>query len=277
MTLNKQTVKNTLSVFENGLYDIFISVAIVLLAWSIFGSQFHPHTFPDIIGLINAAVELYTGQTAYLPQNHVLMTLARIALVFLIALPVGVSLGIGMGRNQYIQSYLSPYILISLAFPSIVVAYLGVIWFGLTVYLVPVFVGVVITTPYAVINMWEGTRDIDQALVEMASSFGASKRLTWRYVIIPQLAPYIFAMMRVVLSVSWKVMLVAEIFGVESGLGFVINEFLYQQRTDLIIAMTLPVMIVIILFERLLKRIESRAFAWRADTENTSDVQLGGA
>lgn len=254
-----------------------LSVVLVLAAWQLFGSTVPEHVFPDIVELGEAIWLVFSGGAEYSPWNHILLTFARIFLTLLIAMPVGMIIGIGMGLNWSFEAFFSPYILLSLAFPSIVWAYLASIWFGLTTYLVPVFVGVLITAPYVVINTWEGTKDLNQELLEMAQSYEANRLLKWRYILIPHLRPYTFAMMRIVISVGWKIMLVAEIFGTQSGLGFVINEYFFRRQNEMIIAWTVPAMIGIFVFERVLKRIEERQFEWRPDVEADTDTQMAGA
>lgn len=251
----------------------FFSVVVVVALWQIIGSSVPYYIFPNIPELYDAYVMIFTGGTVYEPMEHIPITLARIAITFLIVMPIGMAIGISMGMNGFLETYISPYVLISLAFPSIVWAFLAAIWFGITTYLVPVFVGVLICIPFVIINAWEGTKDIDQNLLEMAESFDADTLLVWRFVFIPHLTPYTFATMRIVLSVAWKIMLVAEIFGTQSGIGFIINEYFLQQRNDIIIAWTLPVMMMVFVFERVLKRLEEAQFEWRPDAG--PDAQMG--
>jgi len=252
------------------------SIVLVLLIYHIFGSFFPQYVFPNVIETIDAMELVYTGSTEYSPIEHYPITFIRILLIFLIAVPLGLAVGVGMGLSRDVESVFSPYVLISLAFPSIVWAFLGVIWFGLTTYLVPVFVGVLITAPYVAINAVSGTKDLDRDLIEMAETYDASQWFTWRYIVIPHLQPYIYSMMRIVLAVSWKVMLVAEIFGTQSGLGFMVNEYFMLRRNDMIIAWILPALLGIFVLERLLKFQEERQFSWRAQDAMDRGVAIGG-
>lgn len=250
-----------------------LSVVLVIALWHVIGSRVPYYIFPNVPELYSALYMIVTGETVYAPLDHIPITLARIGITFLIVMPIGMAIGIGMGMNDLFETYFSPYVLISLAFPSIVWAFLAAIWFGITTYLVPVFVGVLICIPFVIINAWEGSKDIDRDLLEMAQSFDASTLLVWRYIFIPHLTPYTYATMRIVLSVAWKIMLVAEIFGSQSGIGFIINEYFLDQRNDMIIAWTLPVMVLVFFIERFLKHLEESQFKWRPNTE--ADTQIG--
>jgi len=100
----------------------------------------------------------------------------------------------------------------------------------------------------------------------MAEAFDAGSSQTWRSIILPYLLPYLFATMRIVLAVAWKIMLVAEIFGSQSGVGFVVNDMFIGQRNDMIMAWALPMMFGVLVVERGLKKVEERQFAWRPET-----------
>ena len=82
------------------------------------------------------------------------------------------------------------------------------------------FVEVAILTPFCLVNISEGLRELDQDLVEMARSFTRSRRKTFFKVVVPLLMPYVIAALRIAYGVGWKIALVAELFGTESGLGF---------------------------------------------------------
>ena len=105
------------------------------------------------------------------------------------------------------------------SFPSVGWAILAVIWFGTSSTTI-MFVEVAILTPFCLVNISEGLRELDQELVEMARSFTRSRRKTFFKVVVPLLMPYVIAALRIAYGVGWKIALVAALFGAESGLGF---------------------------------------------------------
>jgi len=244
------------------------SIGVLLLIWQLFAMNANPQVFPGLIETVRALEMVLTGATDFQPVEHISLTLLRVAIAFVVTMSIGVPLGIVMGTSDFSEDYLSIWALLLLTFPAIVWAFLGVIWWGFTTLLVPVFVATMTCIPFAIFNTWEGMKDVDQDLLEMASSFRVSQHRLWRHVFVPHLLPYIFASMRMVISVGWKVMLVAEIFGSQRGVGFVINEMFLLQRNDLLIVWALPPMVIIFLFERGLKRTEEHLFQWRPDIKS---------
>lgn len=251
-------------------HPTLVFLAVIVVLWQVAAARAPAHEFPGL-GELAVALASLPSDGRYPPLEHIPLTLVRIALSVVLAMVIGVPLGIGMGVNERFEDYASVFVLLSLAVPALVWAFLAALWFGLTTYLVPVFTGVLILLPYVVINTWEGTKDVDPDLAEMAAAFEAGTLLRWRHLYLPHLTPYLLSTVRTVLAVGWKIMLVAEIFGTQSGLGYVINGYFRMQRNDLILAWSIPVMCVIFLAERLLKHLEDTQFDWR----ETDDIGQG--
>ncbi|WP_441231948.1 ABC transporter permease [Tardiphaga sp. 215_C5_N2_1] len=105
------------------------------------------------------------------------------------------------------------------SFPSIGWAILAAIWFSPDNFSI-IFVQVAILTPFCLINMSEGLRQIDDDALEMARSFSRNRRRVLFRVTLPLLLPYLIAALRISYGVAWKISLVAELLGSSSGLGY---------------------------------------------------------
>jgi ABC-type nitrate/sulfonate/bicarbonate transport system permease component len=85
-----------------------------------------------------------------------------------------------------------------------------------------------------------------------------------RKVFLPQIMPYIFSSLRIALSLSWKIALVAEAFGGGSGVGQEMINWFQSTRVDMMMAWGVSFMIVMVLIDLLVFRLLARrAFAWR--------------
>ncbi|MGH7091071.1 MAG: ABC transporter permease [Stellaceae bacterium] len=105
------------------------------------------------------------------------------------------------------------------SFPSVGWAILAMIWFGTTNAAV-VFVEVAILIPFCLINILEGLRELDRELIEMGASFTRHRGRAFLKIVVPLLLPYVMSAIRIAYGVAWKVALVAELFGVSTGLGY---------------------------------------------------------
>lgn len=144
------------------------------------------------------------------------------------------------------------------AMPSLGWAILAVIWFGVSDVAV-IFAQTAILVPFCFINVSQGIEEIDAELLEMARSFTRRRGLTFHKVLIPAVAPYVVAAARLAYGVSWKIALIAELFGSERGLGYV----MYQAQTisdpATVIATCFIIVLVFILGDMLVLR---RLYRW---------------
>lgn len=108
------------------------------------------------------------------------------------------------------------------AFSAIGWTLLSIMWFGITP-LTVIFAISVVLVPFALVNMSAGLANLDSEILEMAGSFTRRRRRMFALVIVPSLYPFIFATLRIMFGVAWKVTLTAELFGGNSGLGYMIN------------------------------------------------------
>lgn len=245
--------------------SIFTILAI-LVAWQLISTQLHPRDFPSLPQLVtNLEIVFFAGQFDFV--EHASITIQRILIAFVVSMAIGTTLGIFMGINEYADYYLTTPVMVVLTFPGVVWAFMAVMWFGITDYLVQVFVIAAIVTPYVTVNIWKGAQSLDPALLEMARAFEATTAMKWRHIHIPNLLPFIYASARVAFALSWKVALVAEIFGATAGVGYVIDNYFQRLQADMIIAWALPMMLLMFGVERIFKRMEKRSFAWRPELD----------
>lgn len=251
-----------------------VGVVLFLGGWQLLSLYFPQSQFPGLGRLLDNLVVIFTGQSEFDVVANYSMTIQRILIGFSVSMAVGTTVGILMGTNRFLEDYLTTPVMMFLAFPALIWAFLGILWFGLTAYLVPVFTIVMVVTPYVIVNVWEGTKDLDRDLVRMAESFDAAGRQVWRDIYLPHLNPYLLGTTRLALSLSWKILLVAELFGAQVGIGSVVNAYYLNFRSDMVIAWALPIMILMFGFERLLRRLESRLFAWRPELQTHEEAAV---
>jgi NitT/TauT family transport system permease protein len=175
----------------------------------------------------------------------------------------GTAFGLMMGLKRDIEIFFDSWIMVLLTVPAVCWAFLSVLWFGLS-NAAPILTIVLIVFPFVVMNVWEGTKAVEKDLIEMAEVFKADRYLTLCKVFIPQLMPYIFSSLRIALSLSWKIALVAEAFGGGSGVGQELINWFQDTRVDMMLAWGVSFMIVMVLIDLFVFRLWARrVFAWR--------------
>lgn len=271
-SLGDRLVRNGIPLGVVDRLPVVLSIVGVLVVWQVVASTVPSYVFPTPPELLSALVAVATPGGEFDPVTNYGYTLLRVVVASVVCLAVGITGGILMGVSEKSKEYLYVYLLMSFAFPSVIWAFLGVLWFGLTTVLVPVFAVFMIVAPYVAIIVEEGMADLDRDLVEMGESLGADSDQLWRDVYIPHLYPHIFASARLTFTLAWKITIVAELFGTRNGVGQAVRYFFQAQQNDMILAWAVPMMVLMYGIEKLLQSTEAAAFDWR---EDVGDVVIG--
>ena len=248
-----------------------VSIAVFALVWQTIAAAFAPRQFPGIIALMENVWVVISGGDRFAPVVTYGTTITRVVTGFMISMVLATFWGVIMGVQQSMTDYLAGPLFVLLTVPSVVWAFVGVLWLGLTEFAVPVLVIVLIVFPYLTTIIWEGTRDLNEDLLKMATTYDARRSHIWRDIYLPHIKPVLFGAMRVGLAVSWKLALVAEVFGTATGVGVAVNYHFEAFDTGMVIAWAIPVMGVMIIADRLLRWSERQAAQKRGyDTETTN-------
>jgi NitT/TauT family transport system permease protein len=237
-----------------------VTVALALLVWQGISLFFPPVIFPGPVTLLRRMVEIYGEPASYAIVGK---TLLRIFEGFAISMVAGTAFGLLMGLKRDVEVFFDSWIMVLLTVPSVCWAFLSVLWFGISD-VAPILTIVLIVFPFVVMNVWEGAKAMEKNLIEMGHVYKADRNLMLRKVLIPQLMPYIFSSLRIALSLSWKIALVAEAFGAGNGVGQELINWFQDTRVDMMLAWGVSFMIVMVAIDLLVFRIWARrAFAWR--------------
>ena len=200
------------------------------------------------------------GKSAYF---HMGITLGRTFIAFAAAMLAGIGIGLTMGLRKTFEHSLMALIPLALTMPTILMVFLAVLWFGYSeVGSLVAVVGVV--TPFVAVNMFEGAKAMDKSLIDMATTFKADKGMLIRKVYLPQLLPYIFSAFRFGFGITWKIVALAETFGIKFGIGYMFFFWFEQFNMEQVLAWIITFVILMLALEHgVFARLESKAFAWR--------------
>ena len=237
-----------------------LSFLALLLVWQVLAAFLNSNNLPSplVVGKVLWQGCL-NGQIPY----HLGVTLLRLIVSFSIAMLLGCGLGILLGRNKKLDSFFDNWLVIFLNIPALVTIILCYVWFGLTE--VAAILAVVINKlPNVIVTIREGSRALDQDLLEMARSYRFGRKKTLLNVVWPQLHPYIMGATRTGLALVWKIILVVELLGRSNGVGFQLYSFFQLFDVASLLAYTIAFVGIIQLLELMvLKPLDARAQRWR--------------
>lgn len=191
------------------------------------------------------------------------ITLARVAVSFVIAMLVGSAIGIVLGRRARLDAFFDAWLVIALNVPALVTIILCYVWFGLSESAAILAVAVN-KIPLVAVQVREGARAIDPELMAMAEAFAVPPWRRFRRVFLPQLTPYLMGAARSGLALIWKIVLVVELLGRPDGVGFRLGEYFQYFDIAGVLAYSLVFIGVVLLIEMAIFRpLERRLNAWR--------------
>ncbi|WP_044564527.1 ABC transporter permease [Azospirillum sp. B4] len=237
-----------------------LSVLVLLLVWEGAGRlAASPLAPPASAVLATLGREVASGA---LP-HHVGITLARVAMSFVLAMGAGTALGLAMGWWRAVDLWLDSALLLLLNLPALVLIVLLYVWFGLTE--AAAITAVALNKlPTTAVTVREGVRALDGDLLEMGRAYRLGRAATLRHIVLPQLQPYLFAATRSGLSLIWKIVLVVELLGRSDGVGFQIQVYFQLFDVAHILAYALAFILIIQVIEwAALQPLERWARRWR--------------
>ena len=237
-----------------------LSLLALLVVWQVLALYLNNHLLPA--PALVAKVfwqECVTGQLPY----HLGVTLLRLVVSFSVAMILGCAIGILLGRSKKLDAFFDNWLVIFLNVPALVTIILCYVWFGL-VESAAILAVVINKLPNVIVTIREGTRTLDQDLLDMARSFQFSQRKTLVHVIWPQLHPFVMGATRSGLALIWKIILVVELLGRSNGMGYQLHLFFQLFDVASILAYTIAFVAVIQLIELvILKPLDRKSLRWR--------------
>ena len=211
-------------------------------------------------------------------------TLPRFSLGVAISMVLGVMTGVAIGGSKLAEALLKDTLLVLVALPAIIWAFLTQMWLGLG------DDAVVITTflsafPFVAVNVIQGIQAIPRDLRRMSGAYHVSRYRRLRHMQIPAVTGYLFAGFRFAVIIGWNAVLLGEWFSASDGVGWRSRYWYDANRYKGFVGWVILFIGFIVLLDRLvLVRLQRRAFRWRdaqlSETERQAeeiDVGTTGA
>ena len=196
--------------------------------------------------------------------GHIGSSLFRVGVGFLLAVAVGVPLGLFMGWVRAAHTTLNPIVQILRPISPIAWIPIAILWFGVGD-VAPIFLIFLASLFPTIVQTTAGVHTIEQQYILAAENFGVSRCKLFLQVVIPAVLPQIIVGMRISLGVAWLVVVAAEMIALRSGLGYlIIDSRNAGNRYDLVVAAMIIIGITGLLLDGTMRRMERfKAVRWR--------------
>jgi NitT/TauT family transport system permease protein len=233
---------------------------VVVAAWSLLSWRYGAYVLPSPRSVVVGLAEIVRSGEVW---THTGASLFRIVIGFGGAVVVSVLMGLGAFLWRPVRTVVQDALAVLNSTSVFVWIVISLIWFGLSNW-APIFTTFMITLPVVASNLIEGVGSVDRRLLEMGDVYRLSGSAKFTAIVVPSTVPYLIAGMKIGFGLALKVSVVAEIFGVTSGIGYIMNYSREILATQMVFAWALVMIVVMMLTDKLVFDAASRRLMrWR--------------
>ena len=234
-------------------------LAFILIVWELVGPLVNPifFSYPSKIALAFYELTVVTGEL----QHYMVESLLILFYGLGIAILVGVPLAILMARFRPVDWALDLPVNAMYATPMVALVPVLVLWFGIYMQAKVIVVFLFCVFPI-LINTYQGVRECDKNMLEVARSFRSSEWRMWRDVLFPFALPYIAAGVRLAIGRGLVGVVIAEFYTTISGLGYMITRYAHIFDMDKTFVPIILLMFLGVSLTSALKWLERRIAPW---------------
>jgi ABC-type nitrate/sulfonate/bicarbonate transport system permease component len=236
----------------------WLVVALLLLFWQLYAKSAQELFLPTFDSAASATWHLLTRSTL---TSDVLPSVGRFAAGYAIGCAIGVAIGTPLGYLRELDPWVRPVLEFLRALPAAAILPLALLLLGTGGGMRVTVIAFGTCWP-VLLNAVDGARDVDPVLIETGKINGLGRYAVLRRIVLPASLPQIFAGLRTALGIALIVMVLSEMYGASSGLGYFILTAQRRFEVPETYGGVLVLGIIGWLFSVLFARLERRALAW---------------
>ncbi len=237
-------------------------LALLLALWMLAAQHFGRNIVPSPQATFEAALRLIAEgrlQSAFAASLTVYLSGYALAVI------CGIPIGVLMGGFQVLGKTLEVYVFALAATPRVAFIPLIIVVLGLgaDAKIFIIYLGALMPI---LINTYAGVLAVDEELVEMARSAGASRQRIFMSIVLPSAVPFVVTGMRLGATIGLINTVVAELYTAVSGLGGLLAIYgnTFRMAEYFVVVITLAIVGVVV--TEALRYAETRLARWRGAT-----------
>ncbi|WP_291409861.1 ABC transporter permease [Actinophytocola sp.] len=258
---------------------IVFAVAVVL--WQLATQAADDPFFPTPWQILRRCNELWLTTTtggfglADTVFDDILPSIGRVLLGWALAAVIGIVIGTALGRSRTGMDYVGPLFAFFRALPSPALLPVFLILFGIESGMKLALILFAAVWPI-LMNTVDGVRSVDAVKTDTAKSFRTPRTQWVMMVVLPAALPKIFAGLRLSLAISVILMVVSEMVGVTSGIGYQLRNAQSQFEFTTMWAWIVLLGIIGYGLNLALLAVERRALRWQPTRAAVQTAKVGG-
>ena len=244
--------------------SIVTGLVILLGWWLVAQLGLVPHLFlPTPSEVISAATSVFQdGYANASLWEHISASLIRILSAALIAVALGIPVGLLMGLNRWAKGIFDTPIEFYWPLPPLAYLPLMIIWLGIgeaskiTLLTLAMFAPVVLSAQ-------AGVRSLPIERVNAALTLGATRWQLFREIVLPSALPEILTGIRISLGVGWGTLVAAELIAATRGIGYMIMSASHFLATDTVFVGIGVIAVCAFAFSWVMRALERWLVPWK--------------
>ncbi len=238
----------------------FILIWQLLVQFGIISERILPSPIQVFLTFID---KLYNKNPDGAVLQYNIWTSLKIALTgLLLAIIIGVPLGLLMGWYKIFDNFVRPLFEIIRPIPPIAWIPLTILWIGIGMKAKALIIFIASFVP-CLINSYTGIKSTNQTLINVAKTYGASNFTIFLKIGIPSAMPLALSGIRISLGSAWSTLVAAEMLAANAGLGYMISMGRQFGRPDIIVVGMITIGFLGYLFSYIFSKIEKIVLKWR--------------
>lgn len=230
------------------------AVALFLLVWDTSARLSGGDLFPKPFEVVRGIVELADKG---LLLKYMVASLFRVTCGFALAVFLGVPFGLLLGWYGRAFQAFNPILQMLRPISPIAWIPIAILWFGVSD-AGPIFLIFLASVFPITVSAIAAVQNMQPVYLRAARNFGLSRGQLFRRVIFPASLPQIITGVRIALGVAWLVVVAAEMFGMTSGLGYLIIDARNAgKRYDLVVAGMVMIGFIGLVLDVLVRKLEN--------------------
>ena len=201
-------------------------VALTLVAWALISNfvLVNSIALPSPQVLFKTFVDLVRNGYGHRSlAEHIATSMGRALTGFILAVICSTIVGLVTGYSERARAIFMPFVDFLRPIPALALVPLFVFFFGIgsASKIALIFLGAFI---YMTLQTSEGVRSISSDLLSAGRSLGFTTFQMFRHIVLPGTLPSVVTGMRTALSLSWALVVAAELIAAPSGLGYIVTD-----------------------------------------------------
>lgn len=242
-----------------------LSVVILAVAWVLAANYVSGHyrngptllpspgdvvrDFPGIAVFRGPNTSLTISNALYVLATNTWTSLVRLTSGIFIGSGLGIAVGLVLGWSRRVRAMVEAPLLLVRTIPLLALIPLFLTWFGGT------DTGIITYIAFAAFSMLlistlEAIRNVSPIVQAYARTLGASQLRVYRTVVVPAIIPEMVGGIRVMLGLSWAILLAGEFVGAQSGIGYILIQAQTYSYTSRMVLIVLLIMLYTLIMDR---------------------------